>query len=88
MRGMHKVAEWIQFAPHQRRKQEFLGHAGSHNMFFGPGVMQKGDHFRLMYHVGGGPMKHVLHIHHFNFTYWSEGNGGLFVVATNPVVHQ
>lgn len=80
MRGpMHEVAEWVYHpAPHHRRKMELLGHASTHGMFFRPGVMRKGDHFRLSYHVGGGLFAHSLEIHHFNFTYWSEGNGGLF----------
>ena len=76
-------------APHHRKTETILGHAGTHGMFFNHGVMQKGDHFHLTFHVGGGPMKHVLHIHRLNFTYWSEGNGGLFVVVGAPkvVVH-
>jgi hypothetical protein len=32
-------------------------------------------------------MKHVLHIHRFNFTYWSEGNGGMFEVVTMAQPH-
>lgn len=56
-------------------------------MFFKHGVMQKGDHFKLTYHVGGGAIKHSLHIHHLKFTYWSEGNGGLFGCANVIVTH-
>lgn len=73
-RGFNTVAEWtVRPAPHMRQKQEFFGHAGTHGMFFNHGVIQKGDHFHLSYHVGGGMLEHRLHIHHLNFTYWAEG---------------
>jgi hypothetical protein len=88
-RGMQTVAEWtIRPAPHHREKQVFHGHAATHGFFFNPGVMQRGDHFHLAYHVGGGQLEHSIHIHHLHFSYWAEGQGGVFIVAQPaPIVH-